>query len=848
MLALSVAYLLVELSFSARLLDAVGAPGRVDVTRIEIWGRLLSGVAVALLLWSAVILPSAARAGDTWRKTIPWLAVAAAISVAGMWLLQHLIISHLVGRSTPPERQAAAAIVALNNGLVDGRVRFAGLPDDPSELRALLGSPEGKAMLAFLPFATGRSDTLVDRARPVVLDIVERQVSEAMGRPEIAFNGPWRESIRALNARYQDYVRAQRSYEATLQAIPAQQEEAWRSYLNSLAPTRVAPPNIPDRMFPQIRQRVRERGIDVAPDWNPNNRGGMDAAVARKVRGQADASWRSGFESRGAPILPTDLRDSAAFFGDPRIQSEWRSKLGIERAVRLEATWSYAQWRQAVWDPAFASAVEERIRPLQVAAEEFREGGSQAERGREAVEAMVVPPIALFFSLVGALAHLAKIASGLVGLVPRLPRLAPLGVWLATFLGLAVAPMGRSNAALEAGLFSAMAQESDAGRGALATGAMRWVMQAQPLIYPVGDTLRRSVLGGITFGVEDGAVSNGGAEPTQAAPVPTPPTTRVPASPVPQSAWWLRGSAQCGGIPVLAHRGARPEPENTAAAIRAARNAGFTGSEIDVQVTSDGVWVLHHDTTTGRVVDAGVRRVSELTADQFLNQARLVTWRRSLDPLVVLPGRPSSLADAVREAGASALEIEVKVEASCPAIARAVREAAPLGGRVRWTSVFPGSARCLAGLADMGQAVMEAGYVGLIVGPPETSVAQRHPVAAEIARNLAGRFGTNWGLPDRWRESANRDYATPEGIRRAAELLREAPRRGIHLPASDIALSPGILAAITEHRMRLTLYADRGDDHLADVVSRMNAEERGLLDALVIDEGMTGFCRRAFGR
>ena len=55
---------------------------------------------------------------------------------------------------------------------------------------------------------------------------------------------------------------------------------------------------------------------------------------------------------------------------------------------------------------------------------------------------------------------------------------------------------------------------------------------------------------------------------------------------------------------MIAHRGVCGlETENTAAAFIAAGNRNYYAIETDVQVTADGVFVLMHDDTTGRLAD-----------------------------------------------------------------------------------------------------------------------------------------------------------------------------------------------------------------------------------------------------
>ena len=64
---------------------------------------------------------------------------------------------------------------------------------------------------------------------------------------------------------------------------------------------------------------------------------------------------------------------------------------------------------------------------------------------------------------------------------------------------------------------------------------------------------------------------------------------------------------------VIGHRGAKEiAPENTIAAMRAAKAVGTTCVEVDVMLTKDGVPVIHHDNTVDRCT-TGKGHLSHLT-------------------------------------------------------------------------------------------------------------------------------------------------------------------------------------------------------------------------------------------
>ncbi len=84
----------------------------------------------------------------------------------------------------------------------------------------------------------------------------------------------------------------------------------------------------------------------------------------------------------------------------------------------------------------------------------------------------------------------------------------------------------------------------------------------------------------------------------------------------------VKGTALEGkeDLKLTAHRGFRAvAPENTLPAYEEAGKAGFWGAECDTYRTADGVWVVHHDPITTRVMDKTYP--VELTSYETLKKA-----------------------------------------------------------------------------------------------------------------------------------------------------------------------------------------------------------------------------------
>ncbi len=102
----------------------------------------------------------------------------------------------------------------------------------------------------------------------------------------------------------------------------------------------------------------------------------------------------------------------------------------------------------------------------------------------------------------------------------------------------------------------------------------------------------------------------------------------------------------------IAHRGlhdaARGVIENTAAAVRAAVDAGY-GVEVDLQISADGEAMVHHDDVLGRLTE-GEGRLDRLSAAAL----KRVSFRDSAERMLTL----GELCDLV--AGRAAMLLELK--------------------------------------------------------------------------------------------------------------------------------------------------------------------------------------------
>lgn len=510
MLVLTLGYLIVELGFNARLLDVVGGLASHDeIESIEVFGRLISGTALALLMLGFQLQKGARRGWDaaTYAVRVPLVAVTC---ISAMYFGQRALIDWLVDRSTADDRSRAAVLVPMTHLMTRENFTLTGLNLEAEAFR----TPEGKTFLATFPLQALSVPDLSERLTrqaPIMFAIFAEKMR---GGPD-EFHRAFLESQRGLEKQYETkYLDADRKFnqETSGWKLTQRQAEAWRDYEDSLRRRnrRLRPDNVPRAHWPAVRKDLRAKGIQVSDSWAPSDRAGFNVAVARKVRQEGLATFRR--DARTTLGIAHDLDPGLSFeqfLANPGIQLKWKDALQLPANVRLVKDQNAGTLERAVYEPTIEADAERLVRERMANPQEYADGGRFEEVGRDSYRSLIVPPIALLFSLAGAMTHIFKCGAFAFKSVrkvnPWLFKAALVG-----YLALAVAiPLRLTNQVSSQHLFQRLAEQTREGlggiKGPLVAGGIRWTTQFQPIFYPVNEFVRTSILLGMTYGYEGGS-------------------------------------------------------------------------------------------------------------------------------------------------------------------------------------------------------------------------------------------------------------------------------------------------------------------------------------------------------
>lgn len=491
-------YLLLECAFNARLLDVAG--GQSDsraIDAVEFWGRIISGLAVALAVCGTVLLPWLHRRKADWKGYVGISVLVALPIVGGVFHAEKWLIDTLVQQSTAHERRVATLLSVASHQLRKGEVSIQGI-----DLNAnVLASPEGKTFVAlFSPLVAHLPD-----AETIILreldSLVRQSVSQKMGDADYAYFGIFGNSLTMWSETYEKYVREViNPYRAKLQAIPADTEKAWLSYVNELKGNRTTPSSVPQRYHARVRRSVQAKGIPVPPDWHPSDKATFARVFQVEAKKRLTVQMRTAmaFSDSRVQELPLEgFSDFDSFLLHPKVQKQWRESLQAPAAAVLKNNMDIRNFAQQTYAPWYEHLVAQQKQTLLASSAAYGDGGKHELLGREAMRGIIVPPLALLFSLLGIIVHVCKTGFYTLRLfLPGTLRAASINAFL--FCLLMILPLHLDNSITNTVVFNNVESRVTVNHPQKAK-VLRWIIQGQVYAYPANTWIRTHVFRKFTF-------------------------------------------------------------------------------------------------------------------------------------------------------------------------------------------------------------------------------------------------------------------------------------------------------------------------------------------------------------
>jgi len=237
-----------------------------------------------------------------------------------------------------------------------------------------------------------------------------------------------------------------------------------------------------------VREKLAPKGIHVPAHYRIH---GHDSFI-KGVSSELTRQLREGFmkqakQDMGEAVAP--LLSRRAFLELPLIQRPLKKALHLDaNHAPVPLNLSEVQFRDQILMPVITRHLEKERRRLLASSAQFADGADKEEEGKQYVRSILVPPVAMGFSMFFALLNLSGVVAGLCLLAGGQRR------WIltarATFLlAVIVLPLIFSGEIAQTKTFQSIVQETEKATGPVLGGFIVWIGNLQPVVYPVGHVL-----------------------------------------------------------------------------------------------------------------------------------------------------------------------------------------------------------------------------------------------------------------------------------------------------------------------------------------------------------------------
>lgn len=482
MLVVTGLYLTVEIPFSIYLVRILGGMAtEADIDTVEKFGRLLTGIAVALAYVGIRIYPRYHGYGYSFLASTRQAVFRIVPIVVLVYVGLH-VYGEVRGMFAGGDERKEAFISNLaKRTLAEDGLNGLAPSNDPSWLATVSSMP-------VLLSATN----LVALTGLSVDELSRREAKRSVGDAEQAREAFAKELEAKIASAYDQFSKASDQYRTVNNGKGNHAEWEWNNYrarLSSHFGNKLPRPG--SSYHSRVIKELRQGGMNVPAGYRLDDKSTFITLAVKKIIREAANEFAKGIDwnvGKGSKLLPG--ADKSTFYADPAVQRQIRdrmSRMNIAAGVVLSPDMSLETFRQAVYPSLLKRAAGEILDTANMKGSSFTSQVNSAS-GEAAVKAATLPSTALLLSLAGALFHIHKFSGYLMLIFGTALRSRMLAskfsrhVFAATSLALVVLAM---QPAIPAHMGDVYAKSEGSAYGQLVTAAV----SLQPGLFSIGEAM-----------------------------------------------------------------------------------------------------------------------------------------------------------------------------------------------------------------------------------------------------------------------------------------------------------------------------------------------------------------------
>lgn len=249
----------------------------------------------------------------------------------------------------------------------------------------------------------------------------------------------------------------------------------------------------------KISKKLAKQGLDIDNGWSKTGKTGFMSRFVTATKNKAKKSWNTEMRKHGMAGIPPYL-SWQKFQHHKVIQNKIKQEMDHDLyTYPILATWNNAEFKDQVIGPKIRREVKKLLDELAAKEAFFADGGSLEKKGKDALRSIIVPPISMGLSLFLLLLTAAKLPLKLYGMskynqngwiVPVKDKTSKV-ISVCILLALVFVPLiyGTSKYTNKNSTVNYLLDEFDKQGTSQTSHLVRWVLNTQPLIQPVGIAL-----------------------------------------------------------------------------------------------------------------------------------------------------------------------------------------------------------------------------------------------------------------------------------------------------------------------------------------------------------------------
>jgi hypothetical protein len=254
----------------------------------------------------------------------------------------------------------------------------------------------------------------------------------------------------------------------------------------------------------KVNKKLKQKGLTLSPSWSITDRNSFDIAVAKKVRQQADAEWRSKMKAKGSDMPPN--LSWQTFQQQSDIQQRIKREMKELYVNPTLADWNNREFKQHIIEPNIKRKTTEYLNVLEAQLVEFADGGAFESTGKSALRSTIIPPISMAISLALVLLTVLKLPMKAVELVQAkrassAPRVKPnrlikpvISTVLLASIFVVPLSMGGNQYTMPGSSLHYFFDQMEKNDSATVSYTLKWLLVTLPIVQPVGSSIDQRLL------------------------------------------------------------------------------------------------------------------------------------------------------------------------------------------------------------------------------------------------------------------------------------------------------------------------------------------------------------------